>query len=396
MTGGGSYDSMTWHAPDGFVQSVLPTFVPNRLSFISTMLFFLPKKFRSRLAGKHVTLFSLIDLWVSFLLVVLIAGFALANAEKIGIKDALWQVWQTVTTVGYGDGPAKSDYGRLATVVYSVAGIVLFGKLISVHSDYREERRRERRFGFMKNPETNGYVILRFPGESNATTLIAELRKCDPTVPICIVDPNLEELPTSVQVLHGVHFVRGSLLSRETYEKAGLATCKQIVLFPDPAQGPEGDATSRTILELVEKVANHNVPVIFVLADANNLWMFDGCHAKPIHANVEVLLIAQECEDPSSAAAIQGMLSNLAGANPKTVPVSESLHGMAWGEMESRFPRSCQLLGVRASPLALVREGKPNHLPPFETPIQPNDQLILLAAGDIRWPELEATLAKNP
>jgi hypothetical protein len=357
------------------------------------MLFFIPRRIRTRLVGKHVTLLTLIDLWVSFLLVVFIAGTVLGYAEKIAFKDALWQVWQTVTTVGYGDGPAKTDIGRCVTVIYSVAGIVLFGKLISVHSDYREEQRHSRRYGTMKNPDTNGFVILRYPGESNLLTLISELRKTEPDVPICLVDPTIDELPPSTQYLNKVHFVRGSLLSKATFEHSGMVQAKQIIVFPDASQGSEADATTRTIIELVEQVTEHKIPIIFVLADTKNLWMFDSCRAKAIHSNVEVLLIAQECEDPYSADAVQGMLSCLAGANPKTVAVSSVLHGLLWGEVASRFPHTCHDLGIRARPLALVRDGKPNHLPLFDTAIEPGDQIILLATGEMSWPVLENALA---
>lgn len=356
------------------------------------MLFFLPKKVRTRLVGKRETFMTLLDLWVSFLLVVIIAGMALSYAEKIGFKDALWQVWQTVTTVGYGDGPAKSDIGRIVTVFYSVAGIVLFGKLISVHSDHREELRHSRRYGTMKNPDTNGYVILRYPGESNFLTLIAELRKCNVEIPICLVDPALEELPASTQYIPHLHFVRGSLVARSTYEQAAIGQCKQVVIFPDPSHGSEADATTRTVLELVENITGKSIPIIFVLADTKNLWMFEGCHAKAIHSNVEVLLIAQECEDPSSASAIQTMLSNLAGANPKTVSVTNQLVGVRWGDLASKFPGCCQKLGVRASLLALVRDEVPNHLPDFDSKIVAGDRIILLETGTVDWAVLERAL----
>lgn len=358
------------------------------------MLFFIPKKIRSRFSREHLTLLTLTDLWLSLIIVALVGGAVLCYSEKVAFKDALWQVWQTVTTVGYGDGPAKSDIGRLVTVLYSVAGIVLFGKLISVHGEYREEQRRARRFGYMKNPATNGYVILRFPGESNLSTLVAELRKSQPEVPICVVDPLIEELPQAMQSIPRLHFVRGSLLSRSTYDEASITQSKQIIIFPDPAQGSEADATTRTILELVENVTSKSVAVIFVLADTKNLWMFEGCHAKAIHANVEVLLIAQECEDPSSAEAIQSMLSNLRGANPKTVSLSPSLHGVTWGDLAARFPRACQAIGIRAAPLALLRDHVPHHLPEFDTKITAGDQLILLVTGEMNWSNLESALAQ--
>jgi hypothetical protein len=246
----------------------------------------------------------------------------------------------------------------------------------------------------MKNPETNGYVILRFPGESNLLTLISELRKGHPQVPICVVDPVIEELPASIQAMHGVHFVRGSLVGRETYENAGIKQSKQVIIFPDSTHGSEADATTRTVLELVENLTKKSVPIIFVLADIKNLWMFEGCNAKAIHSNVEVLLIAQECEDPSSAAAIQTMLSNLEGANPKTVVVSQTLNGVSWGDIASRFPKACQSIGVRAAPLALVRDEVPNHLPEFDTTIRAGDQLILLVTGEVLWSTLETSLAK--
>jgi voltage-gated potassium channel len=350
------------------------------------MFFFLTKVVRRRLRQSAVTLTTAIAgmlfLWVA-------STIGVAAIEGIGWKEAAWQVWQTVTTVGYGDGPPKSDGGRLITIVYSVLGIALFGKAISVYTEYREEQRNRRRFGLLTNNRSHAYVLIHYPGASRLSTFVSQIRMLEPEAPICIVDSTLEELARDLQLDRDIHFVRGSLLSRETYEKAGVQTARQVIVFPRPDQGSEADATSKTIVEIIEEsFLGRDTRVVCVLADAANAWMFEKTVAQLIQGDLEILALVQECQDIHAGAAVQELLSNERGANPITVQPN-MLVGKTWGDL-------CQgLLALERSgtasvrPFALVKNARPLHCPAWSTPIERADRLILISAENLDWPKVE-------
>ena len=57
------------------------------------------------------------------------------NAPGTGVKslfDSLWFVMQTITTVGYGDTPVVTLWGRANALVLMVFGIGIIGFLVLV------------------------------------------------------------------------------------------------------------------------------------------------------------------------------------------------------------------------------------------------------------------------
>jgi len=79
---------------------------------------------------------------VWFLAVVVLHTFAMQKFEGMSLNDALWLTFTTMTTVGYGDLSAASDFGRVATVVLAYfIGIGLMAKLLGDFVSLRVEVR---------------------------------------------------------------------------------------------------------------------------------------------------------------------------------------------------------------------------------------------------------------
>jgi voltage-gated potassium channel len=60
---------------------------------------------------------------------VLRAETAAPNANITSPSDALWWVYVTITTVGYGDRYPVTNWGRVVGIVVMTAGVGLFGTL---------------------------------------------------------------------------------------------------------------------------------------------------------------------------------------------------------------------------------------------------------------------------
>src|SRR5579884_1605487 len=161
-------------------------------------------------------------------LVVVCMGVIYGIAEHASWGDSLWLVWQTITTVGYGDIPPKTALGRTGVMVCGIVAILMLSYVVSSGLDYRDELKQRRKLGLDKNRETGSHLLVCCRNEEELQTIIRELRCVDPDGPICVADDILKELPPKVASEHHVAFVRGSLLSRDTYERAGIATCKEI------------------------------------------------------------------------------------------------------------------------------------------------------------------------
>ena len=355
------------------------------------MLFFiLPYRFREKLNLEGSRLL-LLELLLRILLLCLLYTIGFKYIERVSWEEAAWQVWQTVTTVGYGNRPAATTAGRWVTMFFGIIGIGLLGQAISAYFEYRGDMRSKRRFGYMDNQDKNGYVIIHFPGESALLKLIAELRHVERDVPVCLVDNEIEELPQSVAVLPDVHFVRGSDIARATYERAGLQDSKTVIVFPDRENDVQADAQTKVVIDLVEKFIDPSATVIAAIVDEANEWLFEGSRASIVHGRIEILTMVQECQDRFSAAIVQDLFSNTGGTNPQTVrPVR--IVGWTWGELVQHSVPAVRQLGQAVNPFAIVQNGAPNSCPGPDTAIAEGDYLSIIADSAFDWDQFEQTL----
>ena len=185
------------------------------------ILFLLPSRLRARLKRRE-PLVRMTDLLLLMFIMSWVFTFVLRYVEDLSVIEAIWQVWQTATTVGYGNRPAESVVGRIVTMLFGLSQIVVFGAMIGAVFDYRQDAKERRILGHMRNPHRKGYVVFNFPGEAEFRALIQELRYVEDDVPICVVDDRITSLPSTVAPLHNIHFVHGSTLARETYERARI------------------------------------------------------------------------------------------------------------------------------------------------------------------------------
>jgi voltage-gated potassium channel Kch len=344
-----------------------------------------------RKSSRSVKLFY--DFLILFVLVSIIFILLFKYTEEVSWDEAIWQVWQTATTVGYGNQPAKTIPGRIITMVFGMGAIILMGAATASFLDFREEIRNKRRFGFLKNPHSNSIIIFNFPGIPKILEFEREFRSLDPDVGICIVDNNIQELPQGIAILSNIHFIKGSTIDETTYEKANLKESKAVIVFPKDPNSSESDASTMITVNLVEKFINVDTRVVYILVDQRNAWMFKDSKATSIIEGLEILALVQECQDKYSAPIIQQLLSNIAGANPITVKPN-LIVGWQWGDLDSNVVKAAKALGTRVNTLALVKNGIPETCPDYETVIEKDDHISIIAYNGFAWGKFEEQLIK--
>lgn len=330
--------------------------------------------------------------------IVLIAiGFVIffKFTEGASWQESAWQMWQTATTVGYGNAPAETLGGRIVTVLAGTLGIAFVGVAISGAFDVKNYFRERKRVGMAPNNTSDGYVLINWPGKENFRVLVEQLRAVEPEVGICVVDDRIEELPPAVQAeFSNLHFVRGSALNRETWEQAGIPDSKAVIVFPLDRASADSDGTTKTIINLLSGYCGENTRLMYVLVDPSNKWMFEGENATDVWQNMEMLTVVQECHDRFSAAILERMLSNTEGANPRTVQPRKVV-GWTWGEFYNALRNTAERAQVRISPLALVHDGVGETCPDWHQRIEEGDTLALVAYPGFDWEEFEQQMEKT-
>ena len=356
------------------------------------ILFFLPTRLRDRFKERK-PLVVLFDLLLVGALVSASFTVLFRFVEQVTWEESLWQVWQTATTVGYGNRPAQTSVGRYATMAFGLIDIAIVGAGIGAVFDAREDKRRRTRLGQMSNPYRNGYVVFNFPGASWFRGFVTEIRHVEKDAPVCVVDDNIEQLPEAIAALPNVHFIKGSVLDKDTYTRAKLPENKAVIVFPTHSGDPSSDGTTRVAVDLILSTVTERTRVLHVLVSPENDWMFAELRSTSVMETLEVLAIVQECQDVHSADIVQRLLLNTQDANPMTV-TPERIVGWTWQEFVTYAMPAAEACNVDINPFAIIKSGEPQVCPPRSLRIEAGDLLSVIAHTGLDWAKFEEALEK--
>lgn len=318
-------------------------------------------------------------------------------SESFNWQEAVWQTWQVMTTVGYGDNPAKTTFGRAITMLTSLVGIAYLGVIFSSYFDFTQYRQWRKKHGMERNPFEHGIVIFNCPTTEAICQLVEEIR-CIPDykeIGVCLIDNEMEKLPADIVALGKIHFLKGSHLNENTYEKANLSKQNSVIIYPNNLNEPDSDGQTATIIRMVSRhidikksEGESNVNIKHIQMSEQNNHLFDGLNSTPIPVDFETLAIVQDITDPGSSIFVRTLLSNQTGANPKSVK-PDLIAGMDYHDYAIKLMQAGQDLQLRLSPLALIRKGISQSCPPFGTIIHQDDNLLIAAQDAFDWQELQ-------
>ncbi len=334
---------------------------------------------------------NLCEFAVYFLLLSFIFAICIKFTENISWNEAVWQVWQTATTVGFGNKPASTLAGRHVTIFFGIISIAILGVVISSAVDLKLMLSSRRKLGMLDNPFKGGYVLFNFPGH-HLELYIREIVAREPEVGICVVDSRLEELPLSIRNLHNkIRFVKGYSHDQETYKRAGLRENKKVVVFPLDPVSPESDLSTSRLVDLVLRFVEDSSEVIYVLLDSKNEWMFPK-KAVPVLQNLNMLAIVQECQNTHSSAIIRSILLNTEGAYTHTV-TPQLVVGKQWGEIVKKSMSLAVNEIESFNLLALIRCNKIMSCPKASEVIKQGDRISIIANSGFKWNNIEKKLS---
>ncbi len=192
--------------------------------------------------------------WILFnlcaiLLVSALVTFILERGKNPGIHsywDALYMVFITIATVGYGDITPVTAGGRVTIIITLVLGIGALSGFISLMATRRAEKAKRRYSGLENKTDSRDHIVVcgwNSRGRFVIDRLEDEIKKAlVPVVLLC----DLEENPIGDEY---IFFLRGNPASEADLRRANIGEARAAILLADESRGgSSGDADARTVL----------------------------------------------------------------------------------------------------------------------------------------------------
>lgn len=333
-------------------------------------------------------------------------GLALALMVVEGYEpvEAVWEVWQTATTVGFGNQPAITVWGRMLVLVFGTIDIGLVGYTISAAFGIKDYLGDLRRFGMLPNSDSGAYVIIHAPSERDLKLFVRGIRHAEPDAPVCIVDGTMDCLPPDLATLPHVHFIRGSALNPNVLERANVARSKAVVVYSMNKDQPDSDAATLTVVKLLWRIPG-DFRISYLLVEPANASLFEGEFADavargrprpaPILRHLATLAAVASCHSSRAAETLTGLVATADAsvhteAFPAAVPVR-------WRVFVGLVQDTADELGIAVNPLSFApaARDRTNTCPRPGDELNPGDSVVYSAGPGIDWIAFTAALARR-
>ncbi|MAZ80560.1 MAG: hypothetical protein CMP18_02115 [Rickettsiales bacterium] len=175
---------------------------------------------------------------IILVLILILHSFAMVHFEEMAFRDALWLSLTSVTTVGYGDFSAQTNWGRLSTIcLLYIIGIAILAQAATTYFDYKIEYRNRIQYGKLNWKMKNHIVFVNCPKETAENFFyqaITGLRKsfaAFSNLPVAIVSDSFNHgIPSRLQKLDVV-YVNHKNLNDEAIKASCLLHAKIVVIL---------------------------------------------------------------------------------------------------------------------------------------------------------------------
>ncbi|MFM2045413.1 MAG: hypothetical protein RLY86_3989 [Pseudomonadota bacterium] len=242
---------------------------------------------------------------------------AMVLLEGMALRDAAWLTATTIVTVGYGDQFAKTDAGRLATVVLMYGGgIFVLATLVGVLTDWRADTIERKATGAWDWKTMKNHLLLVGEPSGDAVQhvarLIDQIREHEDWIgtPVVMLTRAFERIPNSLAD-RGVVHVAGSAADAAALARTHPETARMALVFARSQSDPDADPA---VLYAVDRLREAN-PALSILAelvreeDRQRITARDpGVEAiRPMHGYPE--MAARSLVSPGASALIENLFT---------------------------------------------------------------------------------------
>ena len=171
----------------------------------------------------------------------------------------------------------------------------------------------------------NHLLIINYPNERRVRQIVGEFLRDSKheNDEIVIVTDQIESLPF---VLSRVHFVRGSPLEEESYQRSKASRARQAIVLSTGYDDPNSDSVAASIVSILEHMNPEIVSVAEVLNSDHALLFTGSKNVSLIYTfRMSNNLIVQEAQDPGVNLLTQAITSNEIEGTLASTKVAETV-----------------------------------------------------------------------
>ncbi len=279
------------------------------------------------------------------------------NPNLHSLREAIWWVLISITTVGYGDVVPVTTAGRLLGIFIIFTGIALVSVFTAtVSSIFVAQKLKEDR-GLKSITATNHIIIC---GWNHTVEQILNVIFGESHPPAVVLINQLPEDQIQSLLLRfketSLDFVRGDFAQEEILNRANISKARTVLVLPDASLGLATRNDEKTILTCFSvKAIQPKIKVYAHILDRDNEPYLKKAQVDEyiISDDFTGVLMGEMISQPGVPQTVQNLIGKSSKSHFERVVVPDTLAGKTFGDAMQYFRKMNKL------PIALVQEQKP-------------------------------------